>query len=91
MPKIFNNPTILLTSTCFNYNPNFPETVFGLFQEIISLKSTAPLGRYKSPLLYMNLQFRSRFWFKVYGSFFKQCPDNFQIVLRRFSSKKMYV
>ena len=51
MPKIFHNPTILLTSTCFNFNPNFPETVFGFYQEIISLKSTAPLGRYKSPLL----------------------------------------
>ena len=51
MPEIFHNPTILLTSTCFNFNPKFPETVFGFYQEIISLKSTAPLGRYKSPLL----------------------------------------
>ena len=51
MPKIFHNPTILLTSTCFNFNPKLPETVFGFYQEIIRLKSTAPLGRYKSPLL----------------------------------------
>ena len=49
MPKIFHNPTILLTSTCFNFNPKFPETVFGVYQKPISLKSTAPSGRYKSP------------------------------------------
>ena len=36
---------------CFNFNPKFQETVFGFYQEIISLKSNAPLGRYKSPLL----------------------------------------
>ena len=41
----------VLASTCFNFNPKFQETVFGFYQEIISLKSTAPLGRYKSPLL----------------------------------------
>ena len=51
MPKIFHNPTILLTSTCFNFNPKFPETVFGFNKEIISLKSAAPLDRYKSTLL----------------------------------------
>ena len=51
MPKIFHSPTIPLTSTRFNFNPKFPETVFGFYQEVISLKSTAPLGRYKSPLL----------------------------------------
>ena len=51
MPKIFHNPTILLTSTCFNFNPKFPETVSGFYQEIISLKSTAPFGRYESPQL----------------------------------------